>query len=65
MVSSSSVVVVDILSFLGSGSCGGDLVGSVFGFSIFSGVTGTCRCYVRTSLEQLFRLKAISDLRFA
>lgn len=61
MVSSSSVVVVvvDIFSFFGSGSCGGgDLVGSVSGFSIFSGVTGTCRCYVRTSLEQLFRLFA-------
>lgn len=59
MVSSSSVVVVDILSFLGSGSCGGggggDLVDSVSGFSIFSGVTGTCKCYERTSLEQLFR----------
>lgn len=57
MVSSSSVVVVDILSFLGSGSCGGggggDLVDSVSGFSIFSGVTG--RSYERTSLEQHFR----------
>lgn len=34
--SSSLVVVVDILSFLGSGSCGGgDIVVFVSGFSIF------------------------------
>lgn len=45
--SSEVVVVVDILSFLGSGSgsCGGggDLVVLVSGLSIFSGLCGVCR----------------------
>lgn len=45
--SSEVVVVVDILSFLGSGSgsCGGggDLVFFVSALSIFSGLCGVCR----------------------
>ena len=44
--SSSEVVVVDILSFFGSGTCGGgdgDFTVSVSGFSIFSEVRRVCR----------------------